>query len=194
LKPTSAGKPSASHTPVDINQEMMRLAMGIIGRTMFNMSIDQEAMQAASAFAYVLEFVSQQTIRFVDIPMFVPTRANRRFTASMHILDEFIYKIIAKRRQDPKPNEQNDLLALLMRARNPETGEPMSDKQLRDEVITIFFAGHETTAQALTWTWFLLAQHPEEEAKLHVELDQNLNGRIPDIDESKCCRTLDGDR
>ena len=175
--------PSASHTPVDINQEMMRLAMGIIGRTMFNISIDQEAMQAASAFAYVLEFVSQQTIRFVDIPMFIPTKANRRFNASMRILDEFIYNIIAKRRQDPKAIEQNDLLALLMRARDPETGEPMSDKQLRDEVITIFFAGHETTAQALTWTWFLLAQHPHEEAKYHAELDKTLNGRAPNIDE-----------
>lgn len=176
-------KPTASRTPVDINQEMMRLAMGIIGRTMFNISIDQEAMQAASAFAYVLEFVSQQTIRFVDFPMFIPTQANRRFNASMRILDEFIYNIIAKRRLDQDANQQNDLLALLMCARDPETGEPMSDKQLRDEVITIFFAGHETTAQALTWTLFLLAQHPQEEAKLHTELDKTLYGHTPHIEE-----------
>jgi cytochrome P450 len=176
-------KPFTSHTPVDVNQEMMRLAMGIIGRTMFNISIDQEAMQAASAFAYVLEYVSQQTVRFIDIPTFIPTPSNRKFLASMRVLDDFIYGIIAKRRQDPQASEQNDLLALLMRARDPESGEPMSDTQLRDEVITIFFAGHETTAQALTWAWFLLAQHPEEEAKLHAELDQALNGRNPSLEE-----------
>ncbi len=177
----------------DVNQEMMRLAMGIIARTMFSMSIDQTSMEAARAFAYVLEFVSQQTIRFVDLPMWFPTSSNQKFKASMRILDAFIYGVIAKRRleyaNDPVSLEDqkspvgkyNDLLDLLLQARNPETGEYMSDKQIRDEVITIFFAGHETTAQALTWTYFLLAQHPEEEAKMQAELDKDLGGRTPSL-------------
>jgi len=177
----------------DVNQEMMRLAMGIIARTMFSMSIDQTSMEAARAFAYVLEFVSQQTIRFVDLPMWFPTSSNQKFKASMRILDAFIYGVIAKRRleyaNDPVSLEDqkspvgkyNDLLDLLLQAHNPETGEYMSDKQIRDEVITIFFAGHETTAQALTWTYFLLAQHPEEEAKMQAELDKDLGGRTPSL-------------
>lgn len=174
---------AAAGTAVDLNQEMMRLAMGIIARTMFGMSIDEEALEAASAFAYVLEFVSQQTVRIIDIPMFIPTPSNRRFNKSMEILDEFIYGIIADRRQDPQAEARDDLLALLMRARDETTGQPMSDQQIRDEVITIFFAGHETTAQALTWTYFLLAQHPQEEARLQEELDKALAGRVPTLEE-----------
>lgn len=170
-------------TQLDINQEMMRLAMGIIARTMFSKSIDENSMNAANAFAFVLEFVSQQTIRFVDLPMWFPTPSHIRFKRSMRILDDFIYLIIEQRRKQGDTGEEGDLLGLLLNTRDPITGEFMSDKQIRDEVITIFFAGHETTAQALTWIWYLLSQHPEEEKTFHQELDSVLAGRYPGLED-----------
>jgi cytochrome P450 len=172
-----------SPAPFDINLEMMRLAMGIIARTMFNMSIDENSMEAARAFAYVLEYVSQQTIRFVDFPAWFPSPAHLRFNKSLQILNDFIYQIIRQRRTQSNTVEKGDLLDLLLQARDPQTGEAMSDRQIRDEVITIFFAGHETTAQALTWTWFLLSQHPEEEKVFHQELDNVLAGKHPELED-----------
>ena len=163
----------------NVNTQMMRLAMNIIGRTMFNIDIGKDAMQAAKAFTFVLENVSQRSLSPVDIPLFIPTKSNRHFNQSIKTLDDFIYGIIDERARNPR--EERDLLSTLMNARDPETGEPMSRRQLRDEVITIFFAGHETTAQALTWTWFLLAQHPDVEEKLYEEVDRVLGGRTPAV-------------
>ncbi|MBN1669357.1 MAG: cytochrome P450 [Anaerolineales bacterium] len=169
--------------PFDVSTEMMSLAMGIIARTMFDLDIDQEAVEAGNAFTYVLEFVSQQTMRIIDLPLFIPTAANRKFKQSMQILDDFIFGIIEKRKDLPPEQQRDDLLGTLLKARDPETGEPMSLQQIRDEVVTIFFAGHETTAQALTWTWFLLAQHPPVEQKLHQELAEVLQGRMPGLQD-----------
>jgi cytochrome P450 len=99
---------------------------------------------------------------------------------ALQTLDEFLYGIIAERRRRP---EGDDLLSILLQAQDPETGEGMGDEQLRDEALIIFFAGHETTATLLTWTWSLLAQHPEAEARLHAELDEVLAGRSPGLED-----------
>jgi len=167
----------ASGKPLNINLEMMRLAMDIIARTMFSIDIGREASSASRAFTYVLEQISKRSMNPLDIPLSVPTPANKRFLEAIATLDSFIYGIVRRRRVSP--GEQDDLLSTLLEARDPETGEAMSEKQLRDEVLTIFFAGHETTAQALTWTWYLLAQHPAHEERLHTELEEVLSGRNP---------------
>lgn len=166
---------------LDINVEMMRLAMRIIGRTMFSADIDEDALAAGAAFSYVLNFVSERSVTLLDVPMFIPTAANCRFHASMRLLTSYVHSIIAQRaaQGNAQPAERKDLLALLLEARDEETGRGMSEQQLHDEVMTIFFAGHETTAQALTWTWYLLAQHPQVEEQLHAELAQVLGGRNP---------------
>ncbi len=164
-------------SPLDVNQEMMRLAMDIIARTMFSVKLGEQATEAAQAFRFVLQFVAQRSISIIDWPLFVPIRANRQFRAAMQTLNRFMDQIIAQRRRDPDPPA--DLLTMLLRARDEATGQGMSDQQVRDEVLTIFFAGHETTAQVLTWTWYLLSQHPEVEARLHAELAQVLGGRLP---------------
>jgi cytochrome P450 len=107
----------------------------------------------------------------------VPTPRNRRFLAARATLDAIVYRIIAERRQ--RPDEHDDLLAMLMQARDEETGEGMSDRQLRDEVVTLFLAGHETTANALTWASFLLSTHVAVERRLRAEVDEALQGRVP---------------
>jgi cytochrome P450 len=109
----------------------------------------------------------------------VPTPANRRFNRAIQTLDQIIATIIAERRQQPAG--QPDLLDHLLSARDETTGAGMSERQIRDEVITVFFAGHETSAQTLTWLWYLLAQHPEVEQQLHTELARVLGGRTPTV-------------
>lgn len=173
---------AADGKPANVNIEMMRLAMSIIARTMFSFDIGRESIEAARAFSYVLENMSKRSASMVDIPLSIPTPANRRFNKSIEILDDFIYGIIDRRMRDP--GDKMDLLSILINARDPQTGEGMSRRQLRDEVITIFFAGHETTAQALTWCWYLLAQHPEVETKLHEEVDRVLGGRALTLEDA----------
>ncbi len=164
-------------TPVDVSNEMMRLAMSVIARTMLSVDLDERAVTAARSFVEVLEFVSRRSMRLLDLPLYVPTPENLSFRRAMYVLDNFILGIIAERRRNPNPPD--DLLTKLLTARDPETGEAMSLRQVRDEVLTIFFAGHETTAQALTWAWYLLDSHPEVVERLQSEVDAALGGHAP---------------
>ena len=166
--------------PMAINQEMMRLAMGVISQSMFGVDISRNFAEAGEALSFILEFASKRTMSLIDPPLYIPTRMNRKLKHSLKTIDSFLYGIIAERREVP-PGD--DLLSLLMQARDEETGEIMSEKQLRDEVLITFFAGHETTAQLLSWTWYLLSQHPEVEAELHRELESVLGGRTPNVED-----------
>jgi cytochrome P450 len=160
--------------PVEVNGAMTRLAMTIIARSMFSLDLGGEGVAAAAAFTYVLEYLSRRSVSFVDLPMWVPTPANRRFRQALATLDAFIGGVIDARQGSGE--QPDDLLTLLLAARDPDTGAAMSRQQVRDEVITVFFAGHETTAQALTWAWWLVGRHPEVEARLHAEVDGVLPG------------------
>jgi cytochrome P450 len=115
------------------------------------------------------------------MPRFVPTEQNRRFNNAIRTLDQIIYGIIAER--CTQGSNGTDMLSMLLNAHDEETGQGMSEQQLRDEVMTIFFAGHETTALTMTWIWYLLSQHPKVEAKLHVEVDRVLGGRTPTLED-----------
>jgi cytochrome P450 len=115
----------------------------------------------------------------IDLPLFIPTPANRRIRKAIELLDEFLYSIISKRR---KAQAGDDLLAVLLSFRD-DKGQPMSERQLRDEVLITFFAGHETTAQLLTWTWYLLARHADVERRFHDELAAVLKGRSPKAED-----------
>ena len=110
-----------------------------------------------------------------------PGPRSSEFTAAMALIDTTIYEILQQRRTATQATgaEVGDLLGMLLAARDEETGESMSDRQLRDEVVTIFAAGHETTAVAMSWTWYMLSQNPQCEALLHEELDRVLAGRAP---------------
>ncbi len=163
----------------DIHQEMMQLTLQIVVRALFN--VEAEAIgKISSAMNVVMR--NSTGIRLLLPPVFrhLPTPAMIEFRRAVRQLDETVYRIIAMRRASG--NDSGDLLSMLMQAQD-EDGTRMSDKQLRDEVLTFLLAGHETTAIALSWTWHLLAQYPEIEQKLHANLDRDLSGRAPTFDD-----------
>jgi cytochrome P450 len=167
----------AQRQPLDVATEFMHLTLEVATRALFSTSVERDVDAIGHAITTLLNEVTFRfTFPFYP-PLKVPTPRNRRFLAARATLDDVIYGIIAERRR--RPGEHDDLLALLMEARDEETGEGMSDKQLRDEVITLFVAGHETTANALTWASYLLSTHVAVARKLYAEVDEGLQGRIP---------------
>jgi cytochrome P450 len=165
----------------DINRDMMRLTLGIVAKTLFNADIDKDANRIGDALTDILEVTTQRIQSPIQvIPDWIPTAGNKRRKAAVRDLDAIVLGIIDERRAANE--DQGDLLSMLMLARDDDD-QGMTDQQLRDEAVTIVLAGHETTANALAWTWYLLAQHPEVEVKLHAELDHALGGRLPTTDD-----------
>ncbi len=163
----------------DIHQDVMRLTLEIVAETLFGIDASREAREVGEAMDVVArQFASQAT--FIGVLDFLPTPGYRRFERAVTRLDEIIYRVIQQRRSSG--SKRNDLLSLLLEAQD-EDGSRMTDQQLRDEVMTLFLAGHETTALALSWTWYLLAQHPAVERKLTAELQEALSGRAPTVDD-----------
>ena len=167
--------------PVDIAREMMLLTQTIILRTMFSTDISANAEEIADAFSDALEYLNMAMIAPFPWLHAIPTPAQRRFRRAMQVIDRAVYGMIANRRESGE--KRNDLLQMLIDARDEETGEGMSDRQMHDEVLTIFLAGHETTASLLAWTFYLVGQHPEGEMRLRAEFDQVLGGRAPQSEE-----------
>jgi cytochrome P450 len=165
--------------PLAVNGEMMHLAMSIISRSMFGIDISDNYADAGDALLGILEYAASTSMSFIDPPLYVPTAKNRRFKQAISTIDEFLYGIIDERLQMPLGE---DLLSLLISARDEE-GNAMDRKQLRDEVLITFFAGHETTANLLTWTLVMLSRHPLVRERLHAELETVLNGRTPTLED-----------
>jgi cytochrome P450 len=162
----------------DIAREMMRLTLAIAGKTLFGADVEKEADEISQALNVTMQAFNRLTLPFSNLIERLPLPAVRRFQQAKKRLDATIYRMIEERRRTGE--DHGDLLSMLIQARDEEgDGKGMTDEQLRDEVMTIFLAGHETTANALTWTWYLLSQNPEVEAKFHAEVDQALEGRIP---------------
>lgn len=159
----------------EMNYEMTRITLSIIGKTMLGIDLATEGPAVSAALIDVLKFIGNASFRSFGVPLYVPTPGNVRFRKALATLDEIVHKIIRNQQAAPKHN----LLTMLIDARDPETGTGMTPQQLRDEIITIFLAGHETTAIVLTWTWYLLSQYPDAEKKLHAELETVVAGRIP---------------
>lgn len=159
----------------DIHQEMMRLTLQIVVRALFNVEAEQ-AGQISSAMNFVMRNATGIRMLFPPMARFLPTPQMIRFRRAVWRLDETVFGIISKRRVNQE--DSGDLLSMLMQAQDDD-GTRMSNEQLRDEVLTFLLAGHETTALTLTWTWHLLAQHPEVEGKLREELDRVLGNRVP---------------
>lgn len=167
---------------LDIHQESMRLTLGIAGKTLFGAEVEDEAEQIGRAIATGIElFQSFTSLPFASLLERLPLPSTRRFVKARERLDATIYRLIAARRATAE--DRGDLLSMLLLAQDEEGSGGMSDAQVRDEAMTIFLAGHETTANALTWTWYLLSRHPEVEARLHAELDQVLRGRRAEVED-----------
>ena len=169
--------------PLDVSREMNRLALTIVADTLFGAAVgsDADTQRVQQAITDVVEMFDLVMVPFAEWLMRLPLPRVRRYDAARRALDAVVYRIIAERRASPE--DRGDLLSMLLHADDPEGGGTMSDRQLRDEVITLFLAGHETTGNALTWTWVLLARHPHAEQQLHAELDSVLGGRAPTADD-----------
>ena len=142
--------------PVEMRDEMMRLTITILSKAMFSADIWDKTEVIRGTVGALLTHASNRLFSPIDPPEWIPLPAHRRYTNARDEFDALIYEIIAERRREPK----SDLLSMFLAAQDVETGEHMSDEQVRDEVRTMFIAGHETTATSLAWTWYLLSAHP----------------------------------
>jgi cytochrome P450 len=154
----------------------MSATLDIVAKSLFGSDISGETRGVSQAMAVVMDqFIGQANLAFV-LPEKIPIPKSARLRRSVKHLDEVVYRLIRARRAAPK--HTGDLLGALLEAQD-ERGSGMTDEQLRDEIMTLFLAGHDTTANALSWTWYLLSQNPEKEAALFTELRSVLGSRAP---------------
>ena len=163
----------------EIQQEMVELTLSIVAKTLFDADIVSEAKEVGMAMQAVMKHFNQRAMSALVFPPHVPTIGNLSYRRAIQRLDAIIDGFISQRRVSSE--NPGDLLSLLLEAQGEDSNDRMSDQQLRDEVMTLFVAGHETTAHALAWIWLLLSQHSHVEAKLHAEIERVLNGRAPVI-------------
>ena len=165
-------------TVIDLNQQMIALTMSVIGKVIFDADIFDETDELAAAVGITMANATQKLSSLFTPPPSWPTPRNRRIRKAEQTIRTRIQRMIDEQRTNTVTAEHNDMLSILLNARD-ENGEAMSDEQLMDECLTLFAAGHETTAAALSWTWYFLCQHPEAYQKLQQEVDTVLQGRTP---------------
>jgi cytochrome P450 len=165
---------------IDAAKEMNRLTLGVVGKTLFDADVESQAKEVGEALTAVLESFWLLMLPWVEVLDRLPIPALKRGRAARARLDGIIYGMIAERRRSGV--DRGDLLSMLLTAQDEEhPGQGMTDEQVRDEAMTIFLAGHETTANALAWTWYLLSRTPDAERKVHEEIDRVLGGRQPTV-------------
>jgi cytochrome P450 len=174
--------------PVDACTDMMRVTLRIVSETLFGDDLATDAAEINRVFPVILACLAARVVAPIRPPLWIPTANNRRLRPALASLDSIVVRLIATKRRrlaagGASQGGHRDLLTILMLARDPETGEAMSDAQLRDEVMTLMIAGHETTANALSWMWYLLDRHPEEQERLRTEISSATGGRAPAIDD-----------
>ena len=174
----------ADGASLDIADEMSALTLHIVVKTLFGLDLPDDVTRIGDAFDIANQYI---TTRFNQPPRIsyalhrLPVPLTVKFKRSLAHLDTVTYGLIGRRRESNE--ERGDLLSILLDARDPDTGKGITDIEVRDQVITLFAAGHETTAVALTWTWFLISTHPEVERRFHAELDEVLGDRPPTLDD-----------
>jgi cytochrome P450 len=171
-------KQAAAGQPLDVASEMMRLTCTVVARILFGADVARDLDVVEDSATVAMQHTWKRLERIVDVPLWLPTPGNLRFRRAMHRLHAIVSRIIEK-----QGTGGEDLLSLLLKARDDETGAGMTEEQLRNETITLLLAGHETTANALSWTWYLLAQHPQWAQALRDELEALLAGRPPGVED-----------
>jgi len=165
---------------LDISTEMPHLTLSVVAKTLFSADVESEASEIGAAMTTVLEMFRLLLMPFSEYMEKLPLPHVRRFDKARARLDATIYGLIRDRRKSGQ--DAGDLLSMLLFAQDEEKdGAKMTNQQVRDEALTLFLAGHETTANALSWSWYLLSQNPEAERRLHEELDAVLGGRAPEL-------------
>jgi cytochrome P450 len=160
----------------DVHADMMRVTMEIVSKTLFDVEVEEDVDAIGRSFDLVIREIAKRFRRPIKIADWIPLPGNLRYRRGVALLDRLVARVLAERRA--RPGDRGDLLSMLMAARDDD-GKPMSDRQLRDELITLFLAGHETTAIALSWTLFLLARHPAAEERLSREVGEAVGERPP---------------
>lgn len=175
----------AAQLSLDIAAEMSTLTLDIVAQALFGADLGEDKAEFCAAVSEAMVYANHLTNHMFTPPLIVPTRANRAGRRAVAGIDRVVWKIIETRRRDNR--ERHDLLGMLIAARDAETNQAMNDRQLRDEAVTFLVAGHETTAVALSWSWYLLSQHAEARARLFREVDDVLGTRparmsdLPDL-------------
>ena len=165
----------------DLASEMSHLALAIVGKTLFNAEVERETGEIGDAVTEIISLFHLLMLPMADLLERLPFPAVRRFARARARLDATIYRLIDQHRASGV--DRGDLLSMLLLSEDEDDGKRMTNLQVRDEALTIFLAGHETTANGLAWTWYLLSQNPDAEAKFHAELDSVLAGRTPSLDD-----------
>jgi cytochrome P450 len=163
---------------IDVADAMMRVTLEIVGKTLFDTEVGADADEVGDALTTAMEVSMAQLGSVVPVPPYLPTPLNLKSRRAVRRLDAILYRIIGERRAEG--GDRGDLLSILLSARD-ENGASMSDAQVRDEAMTLFLAGHETTANALSWTLYLLGQNPEARSRVEAEIDAL--GRVPSYDD-----------
>ena len=165
----------------DIDKDMMHLTLQIVAKTLFSANVDDDADGIGTSMTSLVELFNYLLLPFSEWLEKLPLPQSRRFRKARNTLNSVIYGIINERRRSGE--DTGDLLSMLLMAQDEADGSGMTDEQVRDEALTLFLAGHETTANAVTWTWYLLSLNADKEANLHEELDSVLGGRLPTIED-----------
>ncbi len=175
-------KPDGSQ--IDLQHEMVHLTLSVAGRTLFSTDLTDHATDVGQAVREAFAVLNHKMSSYPFVfPLWVPTSENKQFIQAKGILDSVITKVISARRKNPEAHE--DFLGLLMAARDQDTGQGMSDEQLKDEVLTLLVAGHDTVAASLAWTWILLSENLQVRGHLFDELKSVLDGRSPELSDSE---------
>lgn len=167
--------------PFDVAAEMSRVTLGLAGEALFGIDLSQASEDIGRGLPVILSHIQRRMLSIVPLPLWVPTAANRRFHAARQRMDAIVLELLGDWRSGRV--EPKGLMAMLMEARDQDTGEALSDAELRNEAMTLIIAGHETTASALNWTWWLLAQNPVAAQRLRDEVATVLGGRLPAVDD-----------
>ncbi len=155
----------------------MRLALQIVGKALFSIDLSDQAHRLTQAVLTALEHIVHRPRNPLSPPDWMHTRRNRKFREAVSTLDVTVYDLISQRRR--QSDQGNDLLGMLMKGGDPDRNAPISEKQIRDEVITILVAGHETVASAISWAWHLLAHNPPAWEAMRQEVNKVLGNRPP---------------
>ena len=167
---------------VEVSREMTRLTAEVITGTLFSDDITGKTDQVYDAFARYQQSLGRLAVaELMGVSRVLPRWGERKGKKAAAELDAIVFEIIERRRKSGE--NKGDLLSLLLEARDPDTGGRLSDRLIRDELLFLFLAGHETTASATIWTWYLLSQHPDVEARIHEEIDEVLSGRTPTYED-----------
>ena len=174
---SSLEKYADTNKSVDLSKELYKLTLDIVNSTLFYNEVDNTTDRIYKLVSKGNEFITKRVDNPFQLPEWVPTPHRTKEKQVLQEMDEVFFSVIERRRKQDVQHE--DLLSMLMDARDEETGETMSNKQLRDEILTIFVAGHETTQIALSWTFYLLTQNPDKAKILQDEIDRELKGETP---------------